>query len=258
MSFGLPVETVGLMLLGSARMVALLSSAPIFGHIAISSRVRGALGLAVMLAVPLEPAPGFSVMEASSFGLAGALAREIAIGVAIGFGTRLLFSVFSLFGEIVSIEAGLSHARVLDPNTGATSVALASLFDLFVIGVFFAVGGHQVMLQTFQASFVVWPVGGGNLAPEIFLQIASLGGMIFSLAMKLAMPIVVAITVSNLALGILARAVPQLNLMMLQLPAHVLMGLAILSFGSGVLLRASGREILDWSDRLRVLVLGGA
>lgn len=257
MSVTLPADTVVLLLLGSVRMGALLLSAPIFGHMAVAPRVRVMLALGVMLALPLEPAPGFAASEAPTLVLLAAGARELALGLAIGFGTRLLFAAFSLFGEIVSIESGLSHARVLDPNTGATSVALASLFDLFVIAVFFSVGGHHWMIATFANSFQAWPIGGAAPTASIFAEIASFGGQLFSMALQLAMPIVVAMSLSNLGLGILARAVPQLNLMMLQLPAHVVMGLAMLSFGAGALIRASGREIVAWSEQL-ARALGGA
>jgi len=257
MSASLPLDTVLLLLLGSVRMVALLFSAPIFGHMAVSSRVRVTLAIAVMAALPIEPAPGFVPGEAPALVLVGAALREVGIGAAIGFGTRLLFGAFSLFGEIVSIESGLSHARVLDPNTGGTSVALASLFDLFVIGVFFAVGGHHMMIRTFAHSFEAWPIGGPTMVASVFVEIARFGGALFDVALQLAMPIVVAMSVSNLALGILARSIPQLNLMMLQLPAHVVMGLAMLSFGAGSLIRASGREIEAWSERL-LQAIGGA
>lgn len=257
MSATLSIDGLALLLFGSLRMTALLLSAPIFGHMAVSPRVRVSLSVAVVLAIPIAPAPGFLVSEAPMLVLLGVALREIALGAAIGFGTRLLFGAFSLFGEIVSIESGLSHARVLDPNTGATSVALASLYDLFVIGTFFAVGGHLMMIQTFAASFELWPVGGAEFSAAIFVRIAGFGAEMFGMAMQLAMPVVVAMSVSNLALGILARSVPQLNLMMLQLPAHVGMGLAILSFGAGALIRASGREIEAWSGRV-LQAIGGA
>ncbi len=256
MSVHFAMDEVVLLMLGAIRMAALLLSAPIFGHMAVSARVRVMIALSVVLALPLEPAPGFDPRELSAIVLLAAGGREVLIGVMIGFGTRLLFAAFSLFGEILSIESGLSHARVLDPNTGGTSVALASLFDLFVIGVFFAVGGHHWMIETFALSFQTWPIGGGAPAAGFFFEIASMGGKLFSMALQLAMPVVVAMTLSNLGLGILARAVPQLNLMMLQLPAHVVMGLAMLSFGSGALIRASGREILAWSEMLARLVGG--
>ena len=257
MSASFSADALAVLLFGSLRMGALLLSAPIFGHMAVSPRVRVSLAVAVVLAIPIQPAPGFVPHEAGTLVLAGAALREIAIGAAIGFGTRLLFGAFSLFGEIVSIESGLSHARVLDPNTGATSVALASLYDLFVIGTFFVVGGHHMMIHTFAISFEVWPIGGGELSASIFLAIAGFGREMFGMALQLAMPIVVAMSVSNLALGILARSVPPLNLMMLQLPAHVAMGLAMLSFGAGALIRASGREIEAWSGRV-LQAIGGA
>jgi len=256
-SVSLPADALVVAILGSIRVAALLLSAPIFGHMAVSRQVRVALAVAVLLGIAPGAAPGFVPGEAPALVVGAAALREALLGVAMGFATRILFGAFSLFGEIVSIESGLSHARVLDPNTGATSVALASLFDLFMIAVFFAVGGHHMMIHTLVQSFDLWPVGGAVPAASIFESVARLGAPLFEIAVRLSMPVVVAMMVSNLALGILARSVPQLNLMMLQLPAHVAMGLALLSFGSGVLLRAAGSEIEIWAERV-LQTLGGA
>ncbi len=247
----LPFDLAIVWALGSVRVIAMFISAPIFGHVAVSRQVRAMIAMAVLVAIAPEPAEGFSPDAGGAMlVIAGAALREVLIGVCVGFGTRLLFGAFSLFGEILSIHSGLSHARVLDPNTGATSVALASMFDLFVIALFFIVGGHHMMVHTVAKTFELWPVGGPALPGSVFGAIAGFGTPLFEIALRLAMPIVVAMGVSNLALGILARAVPQLNLMMLQLPAHVAMGLAMLSFGAGAILRASGREIERWAERL--------
>ncbi len=256
MTFAWPVDDLFALLLASIRVLALLISAPIFGHLTVPGRARLVVGLGVVMAVRPPLPDDVDPLGVSVLLLAGWTLREVAVGLAIGFATRLLFGAYSLFGEIISIESGLGHARVLDPNTGATSVALASLFDLFLITVFLSIGGHHLMIETIDASFEQFPLAGGVLPASTFGGVAQMGAALFELGVRFSMPLVVSIMVSNLALGILARAVPQLNLMMLQLPAHVALGLGLLLLGAGSLMRATSLEVERWADLVFRVVLG--
>lgn len=243
--------------LGSIRVLALLTAAPIFGHLAVPVRVRAALAPLVLVATGAPPALPFDPVEATPAVLFLAAGAEVVIGITLGFATRLVFAAFSLFGDFVSVQSGLGHARVLDPSTGSTSVALATLFDLFLIAIYLSIGGHLFLLEGVVHSFEALPVGGPGLGAGPFVQIAQLGGRIFEIAAQLAAPVTVAMMVSNAALGILARAIPQLNLMMLQLPAHVALGLILLGLGSGSFVRAAARELEGWSHHVLGAVLGG-
>jgi flagellar biosynthetic protein FliR len=256
-SVELATDYVLALALGSVRVLALLTAAPIFGHLAVPVRVRAALAPLILLAVGAPPALPFDPVQASPAALFLAAGAEVVIGVTLGFAARLVFAAFSLFGDFVSVQAGLGHARVLDPSTGSTSVALATLFDLFLIAIYLAIGGHLQLLEGVVRSFEALPVGGAGLGAEPFVQIALLGSRIFEIALRLAAPVTVAMMVSNAALGILARAIPQLNLMMLQLPAHVALGLVLLGLGSGSFVRAAARELEGWSQQVFGAMVGG-
>lgn len=249
----------GLYALGGAsvRVVALLLAAPVFGHGSIPVRLRVALAVLIFAAVgPAELPPAFRG-EASVLELAGALLGEILVGATLGFALRLVFAGMSLMGEFVSVQGGLGAARVLDPTTGASSVALAALFDLLMLAVFFAVGGHHAVVHAIADSYRVIPLGGGPPPPSAFEAVVGLGSEIFGLAVRLAAPVTVAMIASNVALGVLGRVAPQLNLLTLQLPGQVAATLALLCFGAATLVETAGDAVVGMTGRAVGAVLGG-
>lgn len=244
-------------LLGSVRILALFTAAPVFSHKTVPARVRAGLAAAVALAiapnVPLEASVAQGLL-----GLGGVFFQEVVLGLALGFSVRLFFAAFDLLGEFVSIQGGLGAATVLDPTSGASSLALASTFRVFTVLVFLAVDGHHDVLRAVAHSYEILPVGGGLPDSEVFLGFARLGGGIFEIAVRFAAPITVAMLVSNFGVGILGRSIPQPNLMMIQLPAHVAITLALLLLASGALLTQMRDDLGDWTQRsLGVLVGAG-
>ena len=229
----------------SVRLVIFFLVAPVFGYSALPSRVRVAFAMAVTLALaPVVPMPETGGL----LSLGGVVAGEVLLGLALGFAARLLFAAFDLLGEFVSIQGGLGAAQVVDPASGSSSVALASTFGVFTLLIFLAIDGHHALLRAVAESYARVPVGAGGPSESAFLAVAGLGASIFELAVRLAAPFTIAMFVSNVAVGILGRVIPQLNLMMLQLPAHVALTLALLALGAGVIVRASSDELLRWPE----------
>lgn len=243
--------------LASIRLLALFVSAPVFSHSAVPVRAR--LGLALLVAIALAPSDLRPAEGAATpLDLAGIAFGEALIGLSLGFAVRLLFAAFDLFGEFVSVQGGLGAATVLDPASGSSSLALATTFQAFAMLAFVLMDGHHALLRAAALSYERLPIGGGAPEAAAFLAVVGLGASIFEIAFRLAAPITVAMFVSNVGVGILGRAIPQLNLMMLQLPAHVAITLVLLMLGAGALLRAAADQLLLWTERSASAVLGGA
>ncbi len=253
MNLALPVDALLAGALASLRMAALFTTAPLFGQVVVPIRVRVSLAVLVAWLVAPQPVGGWDPLLEGAVPFFAAAVAEVAVGLTLGFATHLVFAAFSLFGEFVSVQVGLGHARVLDPTTGSSSVALAALFDVFVLLIYLAIDGHHALLHSAVLSFQALPLAGGGPGAEVFAGLASMASSLFEIAMRLAAPITVAMLVSNTALGVLARSVPQLNLMMLQLPAHVALGL-----GAGGFVSGATRELERWSGRVLQLFAGGA
>lgn len=231
--------------LAGLRVTALFVSAPMWGHSALPVRIRVACAWVVTLALFATVSANATAPLEDLYAIFMAALIEIAIGLALGFGTRLVFGGIALLGEAISIQGGLGAATVLDPTSGTSSVALASLFQTIALLVFLAIGGPTLLLGALAESFARWPIGGA-LSPALLAEglIAS-GAFLFEIAVRLAAPITVVMWVANLGVGILGRFVPQLNLMMLQLPANIMIVLAMILAGSSLLLEGFARALTD-------------
>jgi flagellar biosynthesis protein FliR len=144
----------------------------------------------------------------------------------------------------------------LDPTSGASSVVLTSIVQIFGLMIFLAIDGHHDVVRGLVLSFSVFPLGQPGLPVESLGSVAQLGSVIFRVAVHLAAPITAAMVVSNVAVGILGRAIPQLNLMALQLPAHVATTLLILGVGAGPLTDVMARTITNHTHEAIGVVLG--
>ncbi len=251
-----PLDETWSFALVMVRIVALFVTAPLFSHALIPMRVRAGLAFAVALAAGTRfgeaPDPALlSGAEATAL-----VVREALVGILLGFASGLVFSGLALMGEFASIQGGLGAATVLDPMSGSSSVVLTSMIQLFGVLTFLAIDGHHEVLRGLALSFAVFPVGQMTMDVAAFETVAKLGSVIFRVAVHLAAPITAAMVISNVAVGILGRAIPQLNLMALQLPAHVATTLLILGLGAAPLTDVMARTLRGFTDEAIGAVLG--
>ena len=255
MTWVVPLDASAAFALAMIRLLGVFLFAPFFGHAAVPMRVR--VGLAFLVAW-MGAAHWAVVPPPAEMGpIALAVLQEAVIGVSLGLATSLVFAGFALMTEFASIQGGLGAAAAIDPASGANSVVLTQLVQWFALTVFLAVGGHHLVLKAVLTSFEHLPLGAGLPSAETFAGLASLGSGIFELALRLAAPFTAVMLLSNLAVGMLGRAIPQLNLMALQRPAHIGITLLILALGAGPLVAALGDATVAWIDAVTLTLLGG-
>ncbi|MCM8596248.1 flagellar biosynthetic protein FliR [Accumulibacter sp.] len=212
------------------RVLGVLAAAPPFNNPALSVRVRLALGLAVTLGIaPILP-PTPSVDPGSGAGLL-LLAEQLLIGLAMGLAMRLVFTAVDMAGNLISLQMGLGFATTYDPQSAGQTVVVSEFMGLIALLAFLAIDGHLMVLATLVHSFTVLPVGGTALAADTWKAVADSAAIIFSSGLLLALPIVVALLITNLALAILSRAAPQLNLIVIGFPLTIAVGFAALLLG---------------------------
>ncbi len=239
------------------RVGAMLIAAPLWNHTAFPRRTRTAFAIVVAAAMWPLAGPAALAPDAPVMTVAQAAWTELWLGFALGFGTRIAFAGIALLGELISVQGGLGAASVLDPASGANSVALASLFQTFGLLVFLAMDGPHMLLRALAAAFAAVPVGAALSVEALAGGIVSGAGLLFELAVRVAAPVTVLMWVVNLGVGILGRFVPQLNLMMLQLPANILVTLSLIGLGAGRFLDAFADAIAVSIDRMATLAVGG-
>ena len=239
MSVAIPLDFVLGFALALARLLGVFLFAPIFGHAAVPLRVR--VGTASALAWLAAPGIGVDFGTTSAFGLA--VAREALIGASLGFAASLVFSGFALMAELAAVQGGLGAAAVLDPASGSNSVVLTTLVGTVAALVFLATGSYHDVLRAVFLSFDELPAGAGSLPAAGFGAIAHAGALVFEVAVRIAAPFTVAMLLSNIAVGMLGRAIPQMNLIALQLPAQIGLTLALLALAAGLIVEAFAQTL---------------
>jgi flagellar biosynthetic protein FliR len=210
------------------RILGLIAAAPLFGN--ASFPVAGKVSLGVMLAfiiaptIPAGPA-------ADPFSMAGLLIllQELLVGLAMGFAMRIVFAAVEMAGEAASLTMGLGFASFFDPMTQGRSSAVSQFLALVATMAFLAVNAHLVLLSALAESFVSMPISATPMSAAAPYQMASWGAKIFSAGLQLALPILAALLITQVALGILTRAAPQLNLFGIGFPVSLAIGLLVIS-----------------------------
>ena len=210
------------------RILGAIAASPLYGH--PSFRARGKVLLGVMLAMIIAPVIP-AVPAADPMSMAGLLIlmQEFLIGVAMGFSMRIVFAAVEMAGEIASATMGLGFASVFDPMTRGRSAAVSQFLVLISTMAFLAVDAHLVLLEALGESFVTMPISATPASSNLALQLVKWGSTIFSVGLQLSLPIVAALLITNVALGILTRAAPQLNIFGIGFPVSLGVGLILIS-----------------------------
>ncbi|WP_020654800.1 flagellar biosynthetic protein FliR [Massilia niastensis] len=210
------------------RILGLIAAAPLFGNAAVPVSVKVALG--VLLATVIAPTvPALPAADPTSWAGLLILVKELLIGVAMGFAMRIVFAAIEFAGEVASSTMGFSFAVFFDPNTRGRSGAISQFMALVATMVFLAVNAHLVLLAALAESFVSLPISSTPFSGNAPLELVRWGGRIFSAGLQLSLPIVAALLITNVALGILTRAAPALNIFGIGFPITLGVGFLTLS-----------------------------
>jgi len=216
-----------LFLLLFSRWTGLLATAPVFSHRLIPVQVRVALAVVFsLIALPLfagEPALAFPG------GLALAVIRELLTGMLVGFVASLLFSAIAFAGELLDIDLGFAVVNVLDPLSSQPVPMLGSLLQILALLFYLGVDGHHSLLLALLESYQAVPIAGLSPGPDFTQHLVRAAGEIFRAGFLLASPVLAALFLATVALALVGRAVPQMNLFIVGLPAKTGAGLLLLA-----------------------------
>jgi flagellar biosynthetic protein FliR len=214
---------IGALMFPLGRLLGLFSSAPVFSNRGVSVRVRLAIGMGVAIAVlPVMP-PMPQVPPGSGLGLA-IFAQQIFIGIAIGFVMRIVFAAVDMAGALIGMQMGLSFAIFFDPDAGGQTAVLSDFLNLLATLIFLAINGHLLMVDILVRSFEWLPVSTAVVDAGGWGFLARAGVTVFSAGLLLSLPIIAILLIANIALGVLTRAAPQLNLFAVGFPITLTAG----------------------------------
>jgi len=205
------------------RVLGLVFAEPIMGNPNVPVRVKVGLALFVsLLLAPLLPAMP-AVEPASAAGLLIA-AQQLVIGLAMGFTVRIALTAVETAGQLVGLQMGLGFAVFFDPQSSAQTAVVGQFLGLFAILVFLAIDGHLLVLTALAQSFSTLPIGAQSLNASGFRLLIDWSGEIFRTGLMISLPVIGALLIANVAVGIMTRAAPQLNIFAVGFPVTLAVG----------------------------------
>lgn len=212
------------------RIGACLTVAPLFGARFVPRRTRIILaGAITLLVAPLLPATPAGLAPFSLPGFIVAV-QQVLIGAATGFVLQVAFDALAMGGQLLSNGMGLSFAFNVDPLRGTSTPVLGQLYMILVTLTFLALNGHLILIQTLVDGFQRLPVGTAPPA-STWYAVAAWGSQLFAGSLAVALPGMTAMLVANLAIGVMSRAAPTLNLFAVGFPLTLMFGLVIVWLG---------------------------
>lgn len=214
-----------------ARIGGLVLIAPVFASKAVPMKLRTAILIVFSLVLlPVARAHGHGIPAITPL----AMLSETIVGFALGFGTAIVIAGTSAAGDMMSVQMGLAGASVLDPMTNIQVPVLGQFMTAFSTLLLFASGGHLVMVNGLGASLEVIPVG---VVPDLgagMLAMSKMGGQLIALGVLFSAPVMAATMLTNVALAILTRAAPQLQIITVAFPMQIVAGLFTLAAALGL------------------------
>ena len=206
------------------RVLAVFSVAPVFSMRAVPMRVKVGLAFLVALCAQgvLVDQPVVNINGRDAF---GAVAQQVAVGLAIGFSVRLVFAAVELAGELIGLQMGLNFASFFDPSSNAQISAVARFFGHMSMLLFVVINGHLLILMAVVKSFDRFPVNGNFLQALGQMRLYELGASLFASALWIALPMIALLLFVNLTLGIISRVAPQMNIYSVGFPVTLTVGM---------------------------------
>jgi flagellar biosynthesis protein FliR len=209
------------------RILAFIATEPVLGNRSVPLQVKLALALFLTLLIaPILPAPP-PVSPASAAGLL-VLAQQVLIGAAMGFTARIVIAAAEMAGQLAGLQMGLGFALFFDPESAGQSPLVAEFYGLIAILTLLATNGHYVILTALVESFRVLPLVVEPISARGFLTLVSWGSQIFEIGLMMSLPVVGALLIANIGIGILTRAAPQLNIFAVGFPITLTVGFLML------------------------------
>lgn len=235
---------VGSLLWPFMRISAMLMAIPVIGTRLVSVRVRVVLGmLMAFMVMPLLPSmPAVDPLSVEGLIIS---VQQVLIGLAMGFILQLVLATLTMAGESIAMTMGLGFASMVDPANGVNVPVLSQFFLILGTLMFLALGGHQMIIQLVLQSFQTLPVGASGIERDAFWAVISFSGQMFIGAVWIALPALISILVITLAMGVMTRAAPQLNIFSVGFPVTMLMGFIILMLVMPSILPRFNQILLD-------------
>ena len=215
-----------LFLLITARMTGFVLFNPLFGRRGIPGMVKAGLILMLSLTV-FTASPGRVQPPDTLIGLALIFLLEVGLGYILGLIVNVFFYIPLLAGSLIDMEMGLAMASTYDPGSGIQVTATSTLLNVLMTLLFFVSNGHLTLIRILLRSGGLVPYGGVALGPELYTTVLDIFVSCTVLGVKLCMPILAAELMGQVGMGIIMKAIPQINVFVINIEVKVIVGLVL-------------------------------
>jgi len=222
-------DTFVLYFLVFVRISGIIFTAPFFGSAIIDVRLKIFFSL-ILAVVVFYTVPKISFENVNTILLMLIIVKELLIGIMTGFLGRLLFVGVEFGGQVIGFQMGFEIVNVIDPQTNSQVSIIAQFQNIVMILIFLAIGGHRLIIESIAKSFFVVPVGTFVIPQTANFYLVKIFSEIFVIALKIVAPVFVTLLVTHVVMGIIARLVPQINILIVGFPIQIAAGLIIIIF----------------------------
>ncbi|MFC1882411.1 flagellar biosynthetic protein FliR [Thermodesulfobacteriota bacterium] len=210
------------------RVGAILMSIPVFDSKSIPLFFKIALAFATSIILfpmlRVDPVP----MATSVLALAVGVTGEILLGLIIGFSVKLIFAGIQLAGQLAGYQMGMALANVMDPSSSQQVPLLAQFNNLFGLLIFISINAHYLFIRALTHSFEMVPPLNVNFSGSLMEHLIKMSGNMFVIGIQVGAPVIAALLITSVAFGLIARTVPQMNVLIVGMPLKIVIGLLFL------------------------------
>ncbi len=210
------------------RTAAMIFFIPFLGSRNVPRVFKIGLSLLISLILVSIVSIDVSIMSADLLMLTTGIASEIIIGFTIGLIAKLVFSALEMAGEIIGFQMGFSIVNVIDPQTSTHVPIIGQFHTILATLIFLSINAHHLFIAAIAESFTLVPPMRFALTQQMLGGIVALSRDIFILAIRIGAPVIVALFITNIALAIISKTMPQMNVMMVGFPITIAGGLLIM------------------------------
>ncbi len=227
--FGVAVENFDAILLVLVRMSGLFILSPVFGRQNMPALFK--IGFAFFLTLIYVSATDNLAIDYKDSMVLYVIyvAKELAVGMIMGYVTYIIMSGIYLAGQIIDNQVGFGYANVLDPITNIQVPLTSNFYYTYLILIFLLINGHHMIIRALFYSYKVIPLGQLTFSSDVISELGSVMSEMFGIALRISAPIIAAVFITDVVLGVLSKTIPEMNVFMLGMPIKVLLGFAIIT-----------------------------
>lgn len=223
-----PPNYFGNFFLVFVRVGAMLFTAPLLSGRTVPSMLK--VGLALLLTfllVPINQAH-FTEVPFEWLPLSILVLKELGVGIIVGFVANLVFSAMQLAGQFLGLQIGFSLANVLDPLYSESISIVDQLYTILAGLIFLAIDGHHMLILAIQQTLDLVPIGTLQITGPMVNQLITLTSGVFVAAVRIALPVIASLLLADIALGLMSRTLPQMNIFIVGLPVKLFVGFLVM------------------------------